>query len=65
METITKERDNLIQMIHNFREQEVIELLDYAQFLKHKKKLKKTNRLSRYTNKILNEDKKLLQRLAC
>ncbi len=64
MDTITKEKSDLIEIIKDFPENKLIELLDFAQFLKLKKQVENPVNLSSFHNKIIKEDKNLLTRLA-
>jgi hypothetical protein len=64
MEPLTRERNDLMEIIKDFPENKLSELLDFAQFLKQKKQTEELIDLSSLTGKIIEEDKKLLKRLA-
>ena len=64
MDTLTREKSDLIEIIKDFPESKLIELLDFAQFLKLKKQVENPINLTSFNDKILKEDKNLLSRLA-
>ena len=64
MDTLTREKSDLIEIIKDFPESKLIELLDFAQFLKLKKQVENPINLTSFNDKILKEDKNLLTRLA-
>jgi len=64
MDTLTKEKSDLLEIIKDFPESKLIELLDFAQFLKLKKQVENPINLTSFNEKILKEDKNLLNRLA-
>lgn len=64
MDTIAKGKNDLLEIIKDFPENKLIELLDFAQFLKLKKEVEKPIDLTSFSDKIINEDDNLLKRLA-
>ncbi len=64
MDTITREKSDLMEIIKDFPENKLIELLDFAQFLKLKKQVENQVNLTSFNDKIIKEDKNLLTRLA-
>ncbi|MGA2141700.1 MAG: hypothetical protein ABSG94_04680 [Brevinematales bacterium] len=65
MSSLIKEKSDLMEIIKDFPESKIIELLDFAQFLKLKKNVAEDPiALESYKDKILHEDKNLLSRLS-
>ena len=62
MNAITKEKSDLLEIIKDFPEDKLSELLDFAQFLKLK--VENPVNLASFNDKILKEDENLFTRLA-
>ena len=64
MDSHAKEKEVLLEIIKDFPENQLLEIIDFAQFLKYKNDSSKDSCLSSFKDKILNEDNNLLKRLA-